>query len=401
MRRYCKNVDITDIDFIKRCIYLWIDGKKSRDDVRRFLAEYSNLSYREISGMLENGDQSFLAETIRRIADDTQSRIIARDLRLPEIRFKDKYDDVCRKWRRIGIQKPIHQIFDYIAVEGCMELFHAKIGHYQMASIKGRGQEKGVRAISKWMRTDPAHTRYFVKMDVKKCYNSVSHEVLKAMFTRDLKNKTLLWMVCELIDAFPDGLSIGSYFSQYACNYMLSKAYHYATERLNKIRKTKRGTETVRLVYHVLFYMDDIWMSGSSEKDVKRGAKMPGQFVSDELNLTIKPDWEVQKTDYIGKDGKHSGRFIDMMGYRIYRDHITIRRTTFRRARRAVLRAEKRINGGKEIPLWLAYRIASYHGRFLHSDSFQLRKSYRIDQIAARCGRVISSHDKQRQYELK
>lgn len=395
MRRFCRNVDIKDIEFIKRCIYLWLDEKKSRRDVQRFLSFYAGLPYQKIREAIECEDYGFLAATAERIAQDIRKRLLSRKLNLPPIRFRKKYDEGSGKWRLMGIQKPIHQIFDYIAVEGCGEMFEAKIGTYQMASFPGRGQEKGVKVISKWLQLDEKHTRYYAQADVRQCYPSVDHDILKSMFARDIKNPELVWLVCELIDTFPTGLSIGSYFSQYACNYYLSKAYHYASEQLFKERRKKRGgVVRVRLVYHIMFYMDDILFLGSSQKDVEKGMELFGGFLEDELRLQLKPNWKSGKVDYTGKDGEHHGDFIDMMGYRIYRDHITVRRRTFKRMRRTIIRAEARVKGGKEIPLDMAYRVVSYAGKIEHSDSFGFSTKHNLTRIKSRAQKIISSHDK-------
>ncbi len=397
MRRYCKEVAISDIKFIERCIWLWLKKKKSRTDVQRFLAQYSDgLTYRDVKEIIDNKDYDALDKIIQQIADDIRRRIQNRNLDLPPIYFKQRYDTCCRKWRTIGIEKPIHQIFDYIAVEACKELFNAKIGPYQMASIPGRGQEKGCKQIQKWIQTDPSGTRYYAKGDVKKCYPSIPHDKLKAKFARDIKNPELLWLICELIDAFPEGLSIGSYFSQYACNYYLSDAYHYACEQLSKVQK-RRGKEIrIRLVTHVLFYMDDVLVFGASKKDLEKAMKLLTVYAKDHLGLTIKPDWKVIEMDYVGKDGKHHGRFIDMMGYRIYRDHITIRRTTFKRCRRSILRSGAKIKAGRPITPSMARRVVAYNGRLTHSDSRDFEKKYDVPRIMAICNRIVSENDKEK-----
>lgn len=402
MRRYCRNVDISNIDFIKRCIYLWLDGKKNRRDVLRFFAAYSDLPARQIREAAACENYSFVGPAVERIAQDVQHRIKAHALALPPIRFRDKYDPCSGKWRKIGIQEPIHQVFDYIAVEGCMDMFRAKIGPYQMASIPGRGQEKGAKTILRWLQLDGKHTRYYLQADIRQCYPSIAHGRIKALFTRDIKNPELLWLVHSLIDSFPEGLSIGSYFSQYACNYYLSYAYHYAAEQLFKVRKKKKAPEErVRLAYHILFYMDDILLLGSSKKDLETGIHMLGEYIMDKLGLELKPGWGMWETDYIGKDGKHYGRFIDMMGYRIYCDHITIRRSTFKKIRRSIIRAEARIAEGNKIPLDLARIVMSRTGRIFNSNSFGFSKKYNLEKVKNKAGKIISCHDKTEAEEKK
>lgn len=71
---------------------------------------------------------------------------------------------------------------------------------------------------------------------------------------------------------------------------------------------------------------------------------------------------------------KHHGDCIDMMGYKIYRDHTEVRRSIFLRARRAYLRLRKQVQRRMEKALDLAYRGISDYGMFKNSDSVQLQK---------------------------
>lgn len=398
MRRYCKNVDITDIGFIERCIYLWIDRKKNRRDVQRFLAHYTDFNYRQIYEMTRIGVTDWLPDCIRKVAEDVQRRLKEEKLELPPIEFEDRYDDVCGKWRRIGIQKPIHQIFDYIAVEACKEMFMAKIGIYQMASIPGRGQESGMKQIFKWIQLDPKHCRYWVKGDVRKCYPSIPHDLIKSRFARDIKNKKVLWLVCILIDSFQEGLSIGSYFSQFACNYYLSQAYHYAEEWLCKERHRKDGSSVrIRLFYHQIWFMDDILFLGASARDIERAMERLAQYMNKFLGLTIKHGWHAYETDSISTDGKRHGRDIDMMGYRIYCDHITIRRRTFKRHRRKVLKARKKLGEKQGLTVAESRSLMSCNGKFKNSNSYKISKRLGIWQVARIASRIISAFDSQRQ----
>ena len=402
MRRFCRNVDIKDTEFIKRCTRLWLDEKKGRNDVQRFLAHYAGLTYRAVHEAIECDDYWFLDGALDAIAADVSTRFQNRKLDLPPIQYKQRYDEHCQKWRTLGIQKPIHQIMDYVAVEGCKELFNAKIGPYQMASLPGRGQEKGVKVILKWLQVDEKHTRDYVQADIHRCYPSIDHDCLKQLFSRDLKNPDLFWLVCELIDTFPEGLSIGSYFSQYACNYYLSKAYHYASEQLYKVRKKRNGeVQRTRLVYHILFYMDDILLLGSAKKDVEKALEMLSEFLRTEMKLELKPNYKAGKVDYIGKDGKHHGSYIDMMGYRIYRDHVTVRRRSYKRIRRTLIRANVRLMYQGTIPLEMARRIISHAGKLEHSNSYHASQKYNLQKVKNVAEHIVSCHDKQMAEEKK
>lgn len=231
------------------------------------------------------------------------------------------------------------------------ELFERKIGTYQCASIPGRGQVYGKTAIENWIRKNPGKTRIAAKGDVRKCYPSINRRKLKRMLEKQVRNEDLLYLTFVLIDSFDQGLSIGSYLSQWLCNYYLSAAYHYAAEKLFKRKKHRDGTiEEIRLINHVLFYMDDFLLIGSRKADVRKAMKLLVKYMNEYLDLTVKPDWKLFQIDWIDKDGKQHGEPIDMMGFKIYRDRTEVRRSIFLRGRRAFVKAGKYVEKGKAIP---------------------------------------------------
>lgn len=85
-------------------------------------------------------------------------------------------------------------------------------------------------------------------------------------------------------------------------------------------------------------------------------------------------------------------RFIDIMGFRIYKTHITIRRRVFLRIRRAYKRARKYRNSVR-----LARKCNSYKGHILHTDSLKFAKRYHVYDSARRARRLISNASKIRQ----
>lgn len=244
------------------------------------------------------------------------------------IKTSARLDGNSGKVRDIGVECIKQQIYDYVATNGLRELFERKIGTYQCASIPGRGQVYGKTAIENWIRKNPGKTRIAAKGDVRKCYPSINRRKLKRMLEKQVRNEDLLYLTFVLIDSFDQGLSIGSYLSQWLCNYYLSAAYHYAAEKLFKRKKHRGGkTEEIRLINHVLFYMDDFILIGSRKADVRKAMKLLVKYMNEYLDLTVKPDWKLFQIDWIDKEGKHHGEPIDMMGFKIYRDHTEVRRS--------------------------------------------------------------------------
>lgn len=355
MKSYCKKTDITDEGFCLVAVRDFLRGKGSRPEVLQLLTDFGG----------EEGLASFLAASIR-----------SGSVSVEPIKYFNRIEPISGKQRVIGRETALHQCYDYIAVNGLMELFDAKIGHYQTASLPGKGQIFASNAIKKWVREKNA--RYFVKLDIRKFYPSIDQDVLRAMLARDVKNGPLLYLVGYLLDQFPSGLNIGSYLSQYLANYYASYAYHFAQERLRKTRLNKRtGVVTdKRLIDHCLFYMDDVLLMGHDKRDLKMAVRMLAKYLKDELHVEIKP-WKICRVD---------AEPIDMLGYVFYSYKTTIRPAVFLRAKRAFARAEKM----PYIPERHAFRCISYYGYFTNSDSRQAIEKYHIDRIVSECKDVIS-----------
>ena len=377
-----------DRKLIQRAVYECLDGKYTRNDTLRMLSEYSHLSSEYIKEMIEQCGKSAVFPIVEAIVDGIKEELNQEKLRFPSIWYREKIDSSSQKLRKIGIQNIKQQLYDYIAVEG-IKPFTKYIGEYQCAAIKGRGQSYGIRAIRRWMRN--RSIRYAGKADIKKCYPNIPKDKLMEFLHRHIKNDKLLWLIRTLVNTFDEGLSIGSYLSQFLCNLYLAQLYHEISENMYKIRKKKNGEkERINLVKHVLFYMDDLLILGTNAKDVHKAIDLVIKKAK-VMGLEIKSDWIVFKTVEKRKD---DGSFIDMMGVRIYRNHITIRQRVFLRVRRAYKKAKKYRNTFRKIPILLARKCIAYYGIIKNTNSYQLQKKYDIKKTITECKEVIRNESK-------
>lgn len=317
-----------------------------------------------------------------------RSELISKSISFPLIWYKEKIDTSSHKIRNIGIQHVKQQIYDYIAIEGLKPLF-CRIGVHQYASIRDRGCLKGSRMIQRWMRNKSL--KYFAKLDIKKCYPSIPQDKLIQFLEKHIKNDMLMWLIKELVSTFEIGLSIGSFLSQYLCNLYLSQIYHFIGH-LHKVRKHKDGTKSsIRLVHHRLFYMDDILMIGTSSKDTHKAVKEVIKYCKS-LGLKIKESWFVKQMSFANK--KCDGAFIDMMGFRIYRTHITIRKYVFKRIRRLAIRLWKRIKTHQKVLESHARKMISYWGLLKNSNSVKVIQKYHVKDIMKISKKVVKEYDK-------
>lgn len=384
MKRYCKNIDIEQRSFIAAAAYECLRKRYNRRDTFRLLAEVSGHTKAEILAQYRSCGHEAMTPYIEMVIDLLHKELLTRQASWAPIVYSEQLDPSSGKVRKIGTQSVKQQIYDYVAVNGLKEIMR-RIGEYQCAR-PGKGPEYGVQAIRRWLR-DPA-VRYAAQMDIRKCYENISHDNIMGFLCRYVKNPPLLWLTDKLVRSGEQGLSIGSYLSQYLCDLYLSQLYHSISEEACKIRRKRNGTEKrVRLIKHVLFYRDDILLLGTAAKDVLRAVQFTIKACR-QLGLEIKPGWKF--VDLKDQGPERDTAFLDIMGYRVYRYHTTIRRRIFRRLRRAFIRTAN----ARKINLLNARRCLAYYGRIKHTDSHKLQLKYQVNTIVQRCKRRVSAHDK-------
>lgn len=368
MKRYCKNIDILDIRFLDMCAADCLRKKWKRRDVEEFFAALLRTSRKNVRWKIRNGGRPELAHAA---ALNMQRELRAHDLHLVPIWYKEKVDSSNHKIRRIGIQHISQQLYDYVAVYGMQDLLR-RIGEHQYASIPGRGPQKGMLKIRKWLKEKDV--KYIAQLDVKKCFPSIPIPRVLAMVDKYVANADVRWLVHELLSTFDGGLSIGSYLSQYLCNLYMSQLYHEIKERMYYERRGRR----IQLSKHALFYMDDILLLGTSAKGLHKAVKLICKYAEDKMGLAIKAGWTVRRVD--------DGQFVDTMGFRVYGDHTTIRRRVFLRVRRAY-RAP--LKSGK-ITQKMARKCVSYYGHIKNTNSVKLARKYKIHRTFRKSKGVIA-----------
>lgn len=388
MKRVCKDIDITDKDLVLDAIGTYMahhQGRKldQRKDIKEIYRKY---------------------KTNDAIADEAIRRIKVRNLELVPVRVVHKIDGSNGKERIIGLEEVWQQIFDQIAVDALKPLTK-RIGEYQCTCLKnqpkkiyhkttheylrtemiGRGQVWAKDAAYGWMHENDV--RYIVQMDIRKNYASVDQTKLMVFLRKHVKNEPLLWLIRELLDTVPggNGLIIGSVLSITLDAVYISQLYHHLMENAIKERKRKNGSvEKIRLVKHLLIWMDDITIFTVSEKNAKMVAKECISYCK-QLGLDIKDNWKIIKKN----DPRVCPRnYVDIVGYKIYPDKVTIRRKDYIAMRRAFKHARKRMD------LHTAYKIISYKGFLINCDSYRFRKKYGTKKLLRKARRLISKHDK-------
>lgn len=401
MKTYCKNVDIEDISIVELAIHNCFKGKWKRKDIRVLLSLYCDYTPGKILKLLKTGKKHMLNNAVHNLALELLERLKHRKLDLKPTTTKIIVEGARQKERNLEIESYEHQIFDHIAIIGLDELFKKKFGVFQCASIKGRGQLYTKKYIEKWMRTDPEGTRVAVQMDIKKCYQNIPIPVLIKMLERDIKkNKPLLWLAKTLLmemEKKGKGLWVGSVLSKDCANYYVSYLYHYAEMNLFTERRSKHnGTVRVRLLSHMVMYMDDILITGANRKYILMAFKKMKSFLEKKLLLHFKDSWRFFYLEYEDKYGVSHGCAADIAGY-VYRRKCTVLRShIFLKMRKAFRKVKKYLMRGYEVTKRIAQRAVSYYGWVKNSNMYKFRKKYGIDELVEFCKKRISELSKKK-----
>lgn len=203
--------------------------------------------------------------------------------------------------------------------------------------IKKKGIHGAARAVKKALKDVPG-TKYCLKLDIKKFYPSVDHEILKQLLRRKFKDADLLWLLDGIIDS-ADGLPIGNYLSQYLANFYLTYFDHWIKETLG--------------VKYYFRYADDLVFLHHSKPYLHQLLARIREYLQTNLHLTVKDNYQVFPV---------AARSIDFVGYRFYHTHILLRKSIKQNFARMIARRKNPAS------------IASYNGWAVHCNSKHLLK---------------------------
>jgi len=211
------------------------------------------------------------------------------------------------------------------------------------STIPGRGIHDGVRRLKKSL-INRKDTTYCLKIDIKKFYPSVDHEVMKAILARKIKDARVNKILGDIVFSAP-GIPIGNYISQWFGNIYLAYFDHYVKEELAQ-------------KYYFRYCDDMVFLNEKKENlwDIFTPIK---SYLSDNLKLTVKENYQVFPVEKRG---------IDFLGYRFYHGHTLVRKRIVK-AFQAKLKENKTIEQKQ-------MSAASYYGWFVHANAKGLINKY-------------------------
>ncbi len=239
-----------------------------------------------------------------------------------------------------------------------------------------KGTHYGVKRAKKFLQAARSihndKDLYVLQCDIKSYFASISWDVLFNLIEKEIDCPKTLLLVKKFISFqyvkdkygnvhYPPrkvvsiterrGVPIGNLTSQLFANIYLNRLDHFVKETLK--------------VHWYGRYMDDFYIIHPNRGKLKQLRNSIGDFLMDELKLTLHPRKNVIKNL---KDG------LPFVGYRIFHDHVLVRGNTVINMQRRLKSRKKQLKTGKISQEDFNSSISSYKGHLKHANAYGLSK---------------------------
>ena len=178
-------------------------------------------------------------------------------------------------------------------------------------------------------------TIFALKLDIRKFFDSVDHEILCKLIERKISDSDTLWLIKLILDSFPQGLPLGNVTSQLFANIYLNELDRFVKHQL----KAK----------YYLRYCDDFILLNPDRPVQNEQLDKICSFLTEHLKLDLHPNKIITRTYRQG---------IDFLGYVVRPCVRTLRTKTRQRILKNI--SEK--------------NLSSYLGVLDHCDGYKIRQ---------------------------
>lgn len=221
------------------------------------------------------------------------------------------------KERIITAPRFVERVLHHAMINVCEGVFERWLIADTYACRRGKGREAAVQRARYFARRYPC----FLKLDVRKYFDSIPHEHLLARLERLFKDRAVLDLFTRVVRCFRGdlgcGLPIGSLTSQHLANFYLGWFDRFVKEHL-RLRGYVR-------------YMDDMALWGNSTNELREVLARCQEFLTEELGLELKPNSHLNRTAH----------GMDFLGCRIYPTHVVLNRRSRQRFRSRLIALEE------------------------------------------------------------
>ena len=175
------------------------------------------------------------------------------------------------------------------------------------ACRKGKGSRKALARAQKFARK----YTWYLKIDIRKYFDSIDHDIVLHLLARRTKDKDLLRLFEKLLNTYHirpgKGMPIGNLISQHSANFYLGSFDHWIKEE-GRIKGYLR-------------YMDDMLIFGHDRKELKTLLEQAEYYLKHKLDLQINPNIQLNRC----RQG------FTFLGYRVFPSRISLSSRSKRR----------------------------------------------------------------------
>ena len=249
---------------------------KRRGKLYRQITEWDNLLiafYNAAHGKRLKPDVALYEKNLYENLKILQTHLINQTVPLGNYRFFKIYDPK----ERLICAAPFEERVLHHAIINITGLVFERLQIYDSyACRKGKGTNAALLRALYFTKQYP----YFLKLDMKKYFDSIPHSKLAVLLAAKFKDKALLNLFDKLLASYcvteGRGLPIGNLTSQYFANFYLGIFDHYAKEKMQ--------------VKGYVRYMDDVLLFANTMQEIKTMLHTAKRFLEEELLLTLKEE---------------------------------------------------------------------------------------------------------------
>ena len=222
------------------------------------------------------------------------------------------------------------------------------------ACIEGRGIHKGSVKLMEYVRKN----KYCLKMDIRKFYPSINHDILMRIIERKFGDKNLVWLLNDIVRSIPgeSNVPIGNLTSQWFGNLYMNE--------LDKLIKHDLKIKCY------LRYCDDFALFSNDKKQLNEAKFKIIEFLKTELKLNL------SKCDLF-----RTSQGVDFLGYRHFKDYILIRKSTVKRIRKRLERVRRTYLKGRMQHDKFRSTVASAYGWLKWANSYNLSLKLQMEEL--------------------
>jgi len=242
-------------------------GKRDKDEVRAYSAH--------------------LDENLRLLRD----QLLTRRLDVGHYSFFTVYDP---KERVICAASFPERVLHHAVMNVCEPVLERYAIHDSYACRAGKGMHAAVRRAQEFLRMYP----WYLKLDVRKYFDSISHVTMRGLLSRRFKDNALLTLFARILSTYETspgkGLPIGNLVSQHLANFYLGLLDHWVKETLH--------------VRGYVRYMDDFVLWADDKEPLQAHLHAIRSFLASELALELKDNVQINRC----------ARGLPFLGYRVF-----------------------------------------------------------------------------------